>query len=807
MRKVLAGLISLALLSSFASAASASPTSSTRAAVPARATAPVRAAAPPTDQADGAAVDDLPNPLEAKRRELRQAGLDEVLQGKATPVERNGSTVVKVSNSADKPGNQHGRRKGRQSQYVELKREKTDKIFVVLAEFGNQRDPNYPDQDTNPDIPGPARFDGPAKDQIPEPDRSVDNSTVWQPHYDQKHYQDLYFAKKGDSVKTYYEAQSSGRYSVDGTVTNWVKVPYNEARYGRSDGYPCDSNVCNNTWALVRDGVNAWEQSQRAQGRSEADIAAELKTFDQWDRYDYDGDGNFNEPDGYLDHFQIVHAGGDQADGDPNQGEDAIWSHRWYAYGSDVGTTGPATNPLGGTQVGQTGLWVGDYTIQPENGGLSVFTHEYGHDLGLPDDYDTSGGGDNSLEYWTLMAQSRLNAKGEALGTRPGDIGSWNKLSLGWLDYEIVAAGQNRTVKLGPSEYNSKLPQALLVTLPDKDVTTEYGPPFAGSKMWWSTSGDDLSTSLTRSVDLTGKSTASLSLKGRYDIEQDYDYLYVQASTDGGATWKYLDGTVGGAPFDHDGSGNPAISGSSAGNWVDVSVPLTSVVGQKPLVRLAYRTDGGVALDGFFADEISATADGATLFTDGAESGDDGWTVDGFVTTTGTEQNAYPNYYLAASRSYVGNDQYLKTGPYNFGFPDKPDYVEHYAYQTGLLLTYLDGSQADNNVSEHPGEGRELNVDSRPVPINNTCGTTWRPRIQVYDAPFTKKTADSMTLHCAGRASLVRGQKGQTVFDDRKTWWYASRPDAGVKVPKNGVRIAVTDERGDSTTVRVSATK
>ena len=32
-----------------------------------------------------------------------------------------------------------------------------------------------------------------------------------------------------------------------------------------------------------------------------------------------------------------------------------------------------------------TGIWVGDYTIQPENGGLGVFAHEFGHDLGLPD--------------------------------------------------------------------------------------------------------------------------------------------------------------------------------------------------------------------------------------------------------------------------------------------------------------------------------------------------------------------------------------------------------------------------------------
>ena len=69
--------------------------------------------------------------------------------------------------------------------------------------------------------------------------------------------------------------------------------------------------------------------TRRPPGTTDAQITADLQSFDQWDRYDYDGDGNFNEPDGYIDHFQIVHAGGDQADGDPYQGEDAIWSHRW----------------------------------------------------------------------------------------------------------------------------------------------------------------------------------------------------------------------------------------------------------------------------------------------------------------------------------------------------------------------------------------------------------------------------------------------------------------------------------------------
>ena len=53
-------------------------------------------------------------------------------------------------------------------------------------------------------------------------------------------------------------------------------------------------------------------------------------TFDKWDRYDYDGDGDFNESDGYIDHFQAIHAGEGEEAGGGAQGVNAIWSHRWY---------------------------------------------------------------------------------------------------------------------------------------------------------------------------------------------------------------------------------------------------------------------------------------------------------------------------------------------------------------------------------------------------------------------------------------------------------------------------------------------
>ena len=122
-------------------------------------------------------------------------------------------------------------------------------------------------------------------------------------------------------------AQSSGRYTIDGDVTEWVKVPFNEARYGRDY---CGDIVCTNTWFLLRDAMAVWVQDQLARGQDAwPQIQAYLATFDIQDRYDIDGDGNFDEPDGFIDHFQIVHAGGDQAAGDPTYGTDAIWSHRW----------------------------------------------------------------------------------------------------------------------------------------------------------------------------------------------------------------------------------------------------------------------------------------------------------------------------------------------------------------------------------------------------------------------------------------------------------------------------------------------
>ncbi|MEU8847861.1 immune inhibitor A domain-containing protein [Streptomyces sp. NPDC048564] len=720
----------------------------------------------------------LDGPMSKTQEAQREEALKQVLSGRTKAKKRDGSQVVELKS-----------KKG-DSKYVELGREKTDKIFTILVEFG----------DKISEFGGTA---GPLHNQIAKPDRKKDNSTAWKADYNQKHFEDLYFGtgKKTESVKKYYEKQSSGRYSVEGEVSDWVKVPYNEARYGNN---ACGQTNCSSVWNVVSDGLNAWVAQQKAAGKTDAEIKADVKQFDQWDRYDFDGDGDFNESDGYIDHFQVVHAGEDESAGGGAQGTDAIWAHRWYAFGTDAGATGPEGNKLGGAKIGDTGVWVGDYTVQPENGGLGVYAHEYGHDLGLPDHYDTQGG-DNSTGFWTLMSSgSWLGTGKNEIGDLPGDMTAWDKLQLGWLKYDTAKAGTNSWHKLGVAEYNTKHKQALVVDLPKKKVTTEIVAPAQGANQWWSGSGDNLANTLTRSVDLTGKSAASLTLDGWYDIEAEYDYLYTEVSTDGGANWAAIDGTVDGAAIPKDASGKPAITGT-VDAYKKLAFPLDAYAGKKIDLRFRYQTDGGVAQKGFAADQITVTADGTAVFSDNAEAADTAWKTKGFSRIGASITDDYAQYYIAENRQYVSYDKTLKTGPYNFGFSKSlPDWVEHYAYQNGLLIWKWDTSQQDNNTSQHPGTGLVLPIDSHPTALKWSDGTLMRNRIQSYDSPFSKFRTDGMWLHNADVATKIPSSAGVSVFNDRTSTYYdAANPTAGVKITDTNTKIKIVKEAKDGSTIEL----
>jgi immune inhibitor A len=713
----------------------------------------------------GSAVDDAPHPLGSEQRLAQTAGFEAKLHGKTD-------------------GHTHRVRSG---EYVQLDRSGEDKIWTIIGEFGTQIHPSYGG------IPGPLH------NQIPQPDRTVDNTTIWAPDFSKQYFTDLLFSEKPGaiSMRNFYTEQSSNRYTVNGEVTDWVQVPYNGARYGANY---CGDITCATTWLFVRDSATAWYNSQLAAGKTAAEIDAYLSQFDVWDRYDYDGDGNFNEPDGYIDHFQAVHSGEGEETGGGALGTDAIWSHRWYAFYSNIGFTGPAGNPLGGVQVGGSKYWIGDYTVEPENGGVGVFAHEFGHDLGLPDLYDTSGntgGAENSTGFWSLYDVGSYGSSGkpaDGIGTKPVHMSAYEKLFLGWSNFRSVDFGQKASLRLGPAEYNTKDAQQLVINLPDKEVTSTIGDPFAGSYFYHSGSGNDLDNSQTRAVTLPA-GTVTLSAKVRYEIELDWDYAYLTVNGTPVATNLSTANDPNGQNF------GEGITGSSGGLWVDLTADLSAYAGQTVTIGFRYWTDVAVAEAGFGVDEIAISG----LPVDGGES-DPGWAYVGFSRTTGTVVQSYANFYIAEYRQYVGYDKSLKTGPSNFGFWDtKPNWVEHYPYQDGLLVWYLDYSFADNNVGDHCLSGRcggfFLPVDAHPdLLIMPDNGQVWSPRVQAYDSTFSLERTDRICLHTS---SLVKqcygGLKGNSTFDDTKSYWVAPNPAIGnfgwasVPLPAFGVTIRITD--------------
>ena len=677
--------------------------------------------------------DNRPHPLGQKQEQLRKKALEAKLNGKTR-------------------GQVHEVARG---QFVELERMGEDSIWTVLGEF---RDLKH--------------------NQIPAPDRSVDNSTIWAPDFNRDHFMNLLFSEAPGAVsmRNFYIELSSNRYAVNGDVTNWVSVSGRATTYDDDRGGPA-------VWGFVNESVDAWFTNS---GMSPAQIDNYLSQFDVWDRYDYDGDGNFDEPDGYIDHFQSVHAGMGEEVGGGVLGTNAIWSHRWYAfYGAD-GPDGAGPHNFGGVRIGNSNYWIGDYTIEPENGGVGVFAHEFGHDLGLPDLYDTAGG-ENSTGFWTLMSSGSYGNSGnpeDGIGTKPTHMGAWEKFQLGWLNYEVARAGVLSAHKLGPVETTTRQAQTVFVILPQKTVVTQLATPVEGTKFFYSGAGDNLDNFMYKSFNLAPGS--SLTAKVNFDIELDWDYAYLVVSTDGGVTWTNVDTNLSTNTSPNGQNFGSGITGSTGGNWVDLTANLSAFTGNV-LLGFRYWTDPFVAPIGFMVDAINITGHP----TEGAET-DTGWTFNGFKISTGTESKLYPHYYVAEFRQYRGFDLSLQTGPYNFGFLNtKPNWVEHFPYQDGLLISYWDTSQADNNTSQHRGQGLILPIDAHPNALKRPDNQPWRARVQTYDSTFGFEATDGITLHLNGVPSVIPSLPAVSVFNDLTDFWDPASPLANVKTPDTGTKITI----------------
>jgi len=158
--------------------------------------------------------------------------------------------------------------------------------------------------------------------------------------------------------------------------------------------------------------------------------------------------------------------------------------------------------------------------------------------------------------------------------------------------------------------------------------------PHSGRFAWWANRADDSDTRLTREFDLTGVSKATLKMWLWYDLEDKYDFAYVEASADSGKTWKILPGkhtteeNPTGNSYGHGYTGKSG--GGERAQWVLEEIDLSAYAGKKVLVRLEYVTDDAVNYPGFFLDDITIPEIGyqADFEADGG-----GWIAEGWIRT------------------------------------------------------------------------------------------------------------------------------------------------------------------------------
>ncbi len=609
---------------------------------------------------------DWPNPLERQRIEERMRLL------------RSGNTVE--ADLLAKTGTEH--------------------VLVILSDFGGTDVVQWnPGEDWDPlGIPNYAgpycdgtitqtttfTYTGPLHNDIARPPSADDRAAhaVWTEDFNPEHYMELLFGDgilisyttgptttdtviqdlRGYSMRNFYWLESDGRYTVTGDVIGWVHLPHSLAWYG-ADGCPGARSGGGRSSGAMPGGGGMSEYISH----TIAAVNAAYPNFD-WSKYDADGDG-------LLDRVLLVHAWLGEEDSTylldrpaasgEYVGEHTLWSHKSFVNYPD------------GLEVAP-GIALGPYTLMPENGGTGVFAHEYAHDLGTMDLY-AYGYGETSAGFWTLMADDW--GGGDPYGAVPPELDPMHKEWLGWL------SAPTWTTTMPPTEYllgeSSNPPpgmeEAVIIELPDQVVDLPV-QPYSGNYYYWGGQSNERNAiiEISPSLDLSTYTTATLSMMSWWDIEDCWDFGFVQVSTDGGNTWRGVTGTH--TTRDHDPNWYfteedlPGLTGyadqaNSCGpdhtaGWHQLTYTLTQYVGLSDLrLRLRYGTDWAVLADGWYIDDIAIDTDAGRIFFDDLESGEGNWQNNGYwYYSDGTI--SFPHRYYVQWRNRDGFDGGLVTGRY-----------------------------------------------------------------------------------------------------------------------------------------------
>ncbi len=370
--------------------------------------------------------------------------------------------------------------------------------------------------------------------------------------------------ERKDTLSHYYATQSLGAYHVLGEVLPPVRLQAKRSLYGgpnRPEGGDWRNDV--DPEAMVTEALAL---------AVAAHPTRDWSAFDLWDPTDFDGDGQIDEPDGYVDHLVLIYAGNGQSSCqalyklddalNPNVGNpaieglsvgarecaDRIWPHRSMLKMNEG--QGPAVEghvhanggvPLAATAGAEAALWARDYNAQSEYTDPATLIHEFGHSIGLPDIYARTSS--NSTGGWEVMSGTTSPS--------PQNLSAWSRMMLGWLTPRVVVPPEYGGKKLqsaylqtldDPSDASDArdaadgLTRAVLVVLPPKsrELKLTTLPKAAGTLALYSGQGNELNRSAELRVDLrSAAGKVELSFDAWWDIEGGWDFAYVESSPDG----------------------------------------------------------------------------------------------------------------------------------------------------------------------------------------------------------------------------------------------------------------------------------
>lgn len=602
----------------------------------------------------------------------------------------------------------------------------------------------------------------------------AEDSDMFYSDYNVEHYQTMLFSQNGyqgpeqqtlDSAYQFYQQASGLSFSFTGEVFGWVTANNPAASYGERQGDIRDIDAP----SLVKEAVE----------KVVAQYNIDLADYDLTDLDDRDGDGITNEPDGIIDHVMLFHSSVGEEAGGGLLSTDAIWSHRFYVYNNE--------NQPSAVAGSNTKLF--GYTINPIDAGIGVVVHEFGHDLGLPDEYDlVSSTIGEPVAQWSVMSSGSW--AGSPRGSEPVMF-SPNALEYlqsryqgNWLNQQqfnmAELANTERLITLNHAAATDKALNQVKITLPDS--LEKFKTPVAGKFQYYSGSGDNYQASFEKTIILPSSAQQTqLTLSAYYSIESNYDYVQVLIN-DTPVASNY---TQSNNPFYL--ALGPYISGDSflqsdaqqPNGYLTHEFDLSAYTGQAVTLKINYVTDENTHYYGFVADELTVTQGNSVIWKDGAEVKEQ-VLLKGFTRVT-DHILAKPQHYYLQLRSHLGIDS---------GLQDEQ-------YSAGLLLWLANENFSDNNTSTHPGEGFSLVIDADQNAIAR--GNTSEPadtNIQVRDAAFS--------LYDQSQGLGDKNLAAIDSFSDSNDYSFAQQSESGVELSELGFGFDIVSQAIDSSEVELA---